>query len=51
MFAANVVLMVAGLLTPFANHFLLFSAMRFIGGMAYDSSLQIFYLLGEFDKP
>ncbi len=48
-FFTNVILLAAGLSTPFCTNFVAFCFMRFFAGIAYDSSLQIFYLLCEKD--
>ncbi len=45
MFLANVALLVTGVVLPFCRTFASFCSMRFVSGLAYDSSLQIFYLL------
>lgn len=47
-YASNIVLMVAGLATPFMNEFIGFSCMRFLQGMSFDSFFTIFYVLGTF---
>ncbi|TRY75750.1 hypothetical protein TCAL_00766 [Tigriopus californicus] len=44
-YASNIVLMVAGLATPFMSEFIGFSCMRFLQGMSYDSFFTIFYVL------
>eukprot|EP00094_Tigriopus_californicus_P000701 TCALIF_00679-PA protein Name:"Similar to Slc22a21 Solute carrier family 22 member 21 (Mus musculus)" AED:0.35 eAED:0.35 QI:0/0.87/0.55/0.88/0.87/0.77/9/0/461 len=44
-YAANLLLMVTGLVTPFMTEFIGFSTLRFLQGMSYDSFFSIFYVL------